>query len=256
MRKITVILLLLAIILAVVGCSGKMPPNTVYSAEDMKGKNIGYVTGTPATVYAAGYGTMHAYQSGETMLVDLKNGVIDCVVMEDGAAKAAMKKVPGLKALKEPLVKDDFHFAIAKENPDLTEVVNAALKTLGDSGVLEKIINGYKTADGYRYKTAEDADLSAGTLTLALVGEFPPYSYDDGRGNTIGIDVDVARAVCDIIHVQMKITLSDKSSLVTMVQYGKADLALGSITDNEADKQLVDFSNPYTKTTQVIVVRK
>ena len=186
-------MLLLSVIPAIAGCAGKAAPNTVGAPEDMMGKTIGYVTGTPAAVYAEGYGTLQAYQSAETMLVDLKNGALDCAVMEESAAKSAIRKVSGLKILKQPLVKDDLHFAIAKENPDLTKVVNEALKTLNDSGVLGKIIDGYKTADGYRYKTPAGTELSAGTLTLAVIGGFPPYSYDDGKGNAVGIDVDIAR---------------------------------------------------------------
>jgi polar amino acid transport system substrate-binding protein len=256
MRRSTIIILSLAVILSLAGCAGKMPPNTVKSIEDMTGKNIGYVSGTPAAVYAEGYGTLHAYQSGETMLVDVKNGALDCAVMEESAAKSTIRLVPGLKTLKEPLLKDDMHFAIAKENPDLTKAVDAALKTLGDSGVIDKILKGYKSADGFRYKTPADADLSAGTLTLAVVGAFPPYAYDDGSGNIIGIDVDIARAVCDLLHVQMKITLTDRSSLVTTVQYGKADLALGGVNDTEENALQVDFSVPYAQTTQVVIVRK
>ena len=255
MRKIIMLILGLAAALSFSGCSGNAAPNAVHGPADLKGRNIGAVEGTTAKSYADTYGTLRTYQSAETMLVDLKSGVVDCAVMEQSAAKAIIGKVPGLKILGTPLVKADLCFAVAKESPDLTKAVNGALKKIADSGLLVKIVNGYKTPGGFRY-TPASVDTSAAALTLAVNGDFPPYSYDDGSGQTIGIDVDVARAVCDILHVQMKITLVPRKDLVTGVQFGKASFALGGITNNKDDAKLVDFSDSYAKTTQVIIVRR
>ncbi len=256
MKKIALAVLVLAALLGASGCGGKTAPNKVYSETDLAGKDIGVVAGSAATVYAAGYGALHAYASAETMLVDVKNDILDCAVMDEDAAKETIHKVHGLKILNEPLVKADLCFAVAKENPDLTADVNKALRTLAAEGVLESIVGGYMGKSDYVYASPPDVDRSAGTITVAFDGSFPPYSYDDGTGQLTGIDVDVARAVCDLLHVDMETAVVPRDELVTTVQYGKADLSLGGVTDNEEDAQLVDFSNAYAGCTQVIVVRK
>lgn len=257
MKKIVYITyILIFTIIMTPGCAGKTPPNTVFSADDLRGKSIGVVNGSAATVYASGYGTLHAYDSAETMLTDLKNGALDCAVMQENAAKSAIKKVSGLKILSTPLVKADFCFAIAKENPDLTKAANDALKQLEENGTLKNLMQGYVLGKGYSYKSPGNVDLSAGTLTLAVDPNFPPYAYKDAKGQYRGLDIDVAHAVCDILHVKMDIIEADRADLVITVQYGKSDISLGGLTNNETDAKLVDFSNAYTKCTEVIIVRK
>ena len=256
MKKIAAAALALVILFGASGCGGKSSPNNVYSESDLTGKSIGVVSGTVATVYASGFGTLFEYASAESMLYDVKNAILDCAVLDEDTARAAMRKVHGLTALKEPLVEAAFCFAVAKENPDLTQDVNAALAALTSEGVIESIIEGYDGLSDYVYTSPQDADLSAGSLTVAFDGSFPPYSYDDGSGTLVGIDVDIARAVCDLLHVEMVVTVVERAELCTTVQYGKSDLSLGGITNNEEDAQLVDFSAAYVTCTQVVVVRK
>jgi polar amino acid transport system substrate-binding protein len=190
------------------------------------------------------------------MLVDLKNNVIDCAVMDEAFAKSLIKKVSGLKILAEPLVESEFSFAIAKENPDLLAAVNAALKELKESGTLEKIIDGYQPGGDFRYTSPDNVDLSHGSLTLAVDAAMPPYSYYDDKEQPAGLHIDIARAVCDILHVGLNVAVVDSSELVITVQYGKADFSLGGITDSEENAKLAVFSNPYTTNTQVIVTRR
>jgi ABC-type amino acid transport substrate-binding protein len=233
-----------------------MPLNAVNSPGDMEGRQIGVVLNSAAVTFAAGKGTLHEYTAGETMLADLQNGALDCAVTDESIAKPLLSKAPGLKILSKPLFKENFCFAIAKENPDLTKDVNKALKTLNDEGTLKKIVDGYLTGSGERYTSPQNAGKSLATLTLAVDNHFPPYSYDDGSGNTVGIDIDIARAVCDVLGVDMKVAVFDKSSLITTVEFGKADLALGGLAVNDGDRKLVDFSDPYDTCSQVIVTRK
>ncbi|MEL4106174.1 transporter substrate-binding domain-containing protein [Oscillospiraceae bacterium WX1] len=255
MKKIFVLAIALFMLLGLSACS-KTPANTVFSTKDLTGKNIGVVKNSAAVVLTAGYGTQHPYDVAETMLVDLKNGGLDCAVMDETAAKAAVRKVSHVKILSQPVYEADFCFAIAKENPDLKEAVDSALQQLKKSGTLKKIIDGYSKQNGYRYTSPSNADHSVGTLTLAVGGAFAPYCYQDEKGAYVGIDIDVARAVCDILRVDMKVSETKRDNLVTIVQFGKADFSLGGVTNNENDAKLVDFSNPYTTSTQVIIVRK
>lgn len=252
--KKTQLLTLLAVCIFAWGCAGKSITNTVNTADEMKGRTIGVLKDTPAVVYADGYGTLKPYTEGETMLVDLKNGGLDCSVMEENSAKSLLSKVTGLKILSKPLVKADFCFAIAKENPDLTSAVNGALKTLTDNGTLKKIIEGYKKGN-YTYVSPDNLDVSAGTLTLAVDGKFSPYSYSDERGQITGLDIDVANAVCDLIHVKLKVITVNRADLITTVQFGKASFAMGGLFRSDDTSKLVDFSNSYSKCTMVIITR-
>jgi polar amino acid transport system substrate-binding protein len=88
-----------------------------------------------------------------------------------------------------------------------------------------------------------------------LKGDFPPYAYPDGDAYR-GIDVDVCRAVCDIIGVELEIKAFPNDELITMIRYGKADIAAGGLYPSEDSGEQCDFSVPYASCEQVILVRK
>lgn len=255
MKKPILYCILLAVLFSATGCAGKITPNTIYSENDLTGADIGIVENSSSAVFVEGYGTVHTYASPETLLFDLKNGALDCAVMEKTTAKAAMKQVRGMKILSE-LIKAKLCFAVAKENPDLREDINAALAELKDSGVLKKMISSYFGGKPYQYTSPEGIDRSKGTLTLAVDGTLRPYAFTDGNGNLVGLDIDLARAVCDYLGVDLEVTVLARADLYQTVQFGKADFSLGCIYENEAAAALVDFTDSYADCTQVIIVRR
>lgn len=256
MKRILAVALLLAAVFSLSGCASGISPNTVYSIDGMNGSDIGVIRNSVGAELTDGLGTQHVYGSAETMLVELKNGYVDCAVTFESTAKDIVKKFPGIRILDEELMEADFSFAIAKENPELTEVINDALRQLEGSGMLEQMIDGYLLNTGYTYTSPEDVDRSAGTLTLAVDINFAPYASKDDRGRIVGLDIDIARAVCDYLQIDLEVTAVDRENLVKTVQFGKADFSLGGLTNNEEDLNLVDFSDTYMTCTQVVVVRK
>lgn len=255
-KALSLFILVTAAALTLTGCGAKAPANTVLSPDGLKGRTVGVLSDTAAASYVGSAGTLKAYTSGDAMIAEVKNGALDCAVEDEAMAKTAVKHLSRLKVLSQPLYAADFRFAVAKENADLRKDVNQALAQLTEDGTLRKITDVSCRGGNYRYLSPENADHSAGTLTLAVSASFPPYSYDDGNGRISGLDIDVARAVCDILHVGLSVTVTDKDNLLTAVQIGKADFAMGGITKNDGDGQLVDFSDPYTACRQVIIVRK
>ncbi|MBR5578329.1 MAG: transporter substrate-binding domain-containing protein, partial [Lachnospiraceae bacterium] len=71
----------------------------------------------------------------------------------------------------------------------------------------------------------------------------------------VGIDADMAQAVCDILGMELKIEDMEFDVIINAVTSGKADVVVAGMTVTEDRLQSVDFSDPYTTATQVIVVR-
>ena len=89
---------------------------------------------------------------------------------------------------------------------------------------------------------------------MATNAYFPPYEYYEG-GDIVGIDADVAKAICDLLGYDLKIEDMEFNSIITAVQSGKADFGMAGMTITEDRLVNVDFSDVYTTATQVIVVR-
>ena len=91
------------------------------------------------------------------------------------------------------------------------------------------------------------------TLVMATNAEFPPYEYRDGE-NFAGIDVEIAQAIADDMGLDLVIEDMQFDSIVPAVQSGKADIGIAGMTVTEDKLQNIDFSIPYTTSTQVVIV--
>lgn len=91
------------------------------------------------------------------------------------------------------------------------------------------------------------------TLTMATNAEFPPYEYMESN-EVVGIDVDIAQAICDKLDMELVIDNIAFDSIIPAVQSGKADVGVAGMTVTEDRLQSIDFTDTYTTATQVIIV--
>ena len=118
-------------------------------------KMIGAQRGTTGYIYASdtpengGYGEDHviAYDNGATAVQALKNGQVDCVIIDNAPAQEYVKANPGLAILDGEWVTEDYAIGVAKGNTALVEAVNGALAELTADGTVQAILDKYITAD-------------------------------------------------------------------------------------------------------------
>ncbi len=274
MKKFVVTLLAGVMALGLVACGGssetsadnsaaesKVPANTVFSVDDLPGKTIGVQLGTTGDIYASDYeaegSTIERYNKGADAIQSLKQGKVDCVIIDAQPALAFVEKNPELKILEEEFALEEYAICVSKENPELTAKINDALTQLEENGTLTSIIMNYigdETKGTLPYESPADVDRSNGTLVMATNAAFEPYEFYDNQ-EIVGIDVDMAQAVCDILGMELKIEDMEFDSIINAVTSGKADIGVAGMTVTEDRLKNVDFSDPYTTATQVIVVR-
>lgn len=236
----------------------------VESIDDLAGKKIGVQLGTTGDTYVtdeyegddAGTKIERFNKANDTVMA-LKQGKIDCVVIDSEPAKKFVDKNDDLKLIDNVFDKEEYAICISKDNTDLTKEFNDALKELKDDGTLDSIRDNYIGDDAGKtpYETPKDADHSKGTLTMATNATFQPYEYYDGD-NIVGIDVDIAQAICDKIGYDLKVEDMEFDAIVNAVKSGKADFGAAGMTVTEDRKKSIDFTDPYTTAEQVIIVQK
>lgn len=127
----------------------------IKSIDDLEGKKIGAQQGTTGYIYASdtpengGYGeeNVTGYQNGALAVEALKGGKVDCVIIDNEPAKAYVAANEGLKILDTEYVTEDYAICFAKENTELQEKVNDALKELIEDGSVKKVVDKYIKAD-------------------------------------------------------------------------------------------------------------
>ncbi|MGE4548522.1 MAG: transporter substrate-binding domain-containing protein [Intestinibacillus sp.] len=124
--------------------------NTVKSV-DLTGLKIGVQTGTTGDLYCSsdpedgGYGedAVQRYDNGALAVAALKNGQVDCVVIDNEPAKSFVAANSGLKILDTAYTVEDYAAAVKKGNTELLDKVNGALAELKEDGAIDSIIAKY-----------------------------------------------------------------------------------------------------------------
>lgn len=234
----------------------------IQSVDDLEGKRIGVQIGTTGDFFVSDYegdeaGTViERYNKGADAVQALKQGKIDCVVIDEQPAIKFVEQNGGLAILEEEFAVEDYAFVIAKENEELLAKVNEALIQLKDEGVIDAIMKNYVGAESevgkYPYEKA-DIERTNGTLVVATNAEFPPYEYY-AEGEIVGIDIDIIQAVCDKLGMDMRIEDMAFDSIIAAVSTGKVDLGASGFTVTEERKKNINFSDTYTTSRQVVIV--
>ena len=77
----------------------------------------------------------------------LKTGKVDCVIIDNQPAKAYVAANEGLVILDTQYAVEDYAIAVALENKELLDKINAALKELIDDGTVKTIVDKYIPAE-------------------------------------------------------------------------------------------------------------
>ena len=243
-------------------CGTKQAENTVFSVDDLSGKKIGVQLGTTGDTLVSDYETdgsnttVERFNKGNDAIQALKQGKIDAVVIDAQPAQSFVAANSDLMILPEEFANEDYAIAIAKGNSSLTSSINDALNTLKANGTLDAILNNYigENIGQTPYTSPENVNRSNGTLVMATNAYFQPYEYYE-NGTIVGIDVDVATAICDTLGMTLKVEDMEFDSIITAVSSGKADVGIAGMTVTPERQKNIDFSDSYTTSQQVIVVR-
>lgn len=83
------------------------------------------------------------------------------------------------------------------------------------------------------------------TLTVAMELAYPPFETKDVDGNPSGVSVDFMNDFGKAYGYDINIVNSSFDGLIPMVQTGKADAVMSSLTITDQRKQSVAFTEPY-----------
>jgi polar amino acid transport system substrate-binding protein len=90
-----------------------------------------------------GLATVERYPKGADAVMALNTGKIDCVIIDNEPAKVFVSQNSGLKILDTEYVVEDYAIAVNKNNTELLEKIDTALKALIEDGTVQKIIDKY-----------------------------------------------------------------------------------------------------------------
>ena len=97
----------------------------------------------------------------------------------------------------------------------------------------------------------------AETLKMGTNATFPPYEfYDDETGEIVGIDAEVAAAICEKLGCELEIVDMDFDAIIPAITTGKIDFGMAGMTVTEERLQSVDFTTSYATGIQSVIVKE
>ncbi|MDD3173318.1 MAG: transporter substrate-binding domain-containing protein [Herbinix sp.] len=94
-----------------------------------------------------------------------------------------------------------------------------------------------------------------GELIVGTEAGFAPYEFLEGD-QVVGIDMDIAQAIADAMGKELVIKNMDFDGALMAVQNGTIDLVAAGVSIDADRQKVMDFSDPYVDSTEVVVVNK
>lgn len=113
---------------------------------DLEGKKIGVqinTTGDTQVTEEFGDDAVDRFQNGALAVESLKNGKVDCVVIDGEVAKALVEANEGLEIIADAYSIEEYAIALKKGNTELLDKINAALEQLLEDGTIDTIMDKY-----------------------------------------------------------------------------------------------------------------
>ena len=257
MKKISIAVAAVAL-LALAGCSKSKV--VINGKADLEGKKIGVQAGTTGEWFVEENipgAQIASFKSGIDAALDLKNGAIDCVVLDELPAQEIVKRNPSLKIVRDPFFaenKEEYAIAVKKGNSALLGKINDTINNMKKNGDYEKLVNAFMPADGNIQIPASEAT-SGEKVILGTNAAFPPFEYVEGK-NIVGFDITMGEKIAKNAGMKLEVMDMAFDSLIPALQAGTIDFIAAGMSVTEERKKNVDFSVPYFASEQVIIVRK
>jgi len=93
-------------------------------------------------------------------------------------------------------------------------------------------------------------------LHMATSADFPPFEFITPAGEFDGFDIHMARAIADILDMELVIHDMEFIASIASTQTGNTDITIAALSITDDRRQQVNFSIPYFETTLVIIVQQ
>ena len=233
----------------------------ITSIEDLADLKIGVQTGTTGDLQATDAVNsdtqMNRFNTGADAVQALKNGKVDCVVIDSQPAEKFVELNDDLKIVDGIFDTEEYAICLKKGNTELRDAINGALSQLKEDGTIDAIMSNYigDEVGQHPYESPADVDRSKGTLTMATNAFFEPWEYYEGS-DIVGIDADIAQAICDKLGYELAIEDMAFDTILVAVDSGKADFGMAGMTVTPDREESVEFTDTYADASQVVIVKK
>lgn len=257
MKKVVFSLLAISV-LAFAGCSKKNQVS-IQSEKDLIGKTVGCQAGTTGETYLnedVEDVKIKSFKTGIDAAMDLMNGGLDAVVLDEIPAKEIVSKNSSkLAIVNAKFSSEEYAIAVRKGDSALLDSINKTIRNMKADGTYDKLLASFIPADGQILIPDEIITAGSKILKMGTNAAFPPFEYIESS-EPIGFDITLGQMIARDYQAKLQVVNMEFDSLIAALQSGAIDFIASGMTATEERRKNVDFSDSYFSTNQVIIVRK
>ena len=125
-----------------------------------------------------------------------------------------------------------------------------ALRVIALALVLMMVLAAAATAE-----TALENVKAAGKLVVGTEATYPPYEYLDDNAQMAGCDIWLAQKIADALGVELEMRDMSFDGIIPAVISGQIDMGLAAFTVTPERAEVIDFSNQYELSNQLLIVK-
>lgn len=256
-----------AVVLSVVGCSGREAggdaptvPAVIRTAADLKGRRVAHMSSDfhrrelralqPDVVF-------EPYSEYAFAVESLRNGKIDGISLGRTYADIWMAKFPGEFLVAFEYADDVCCFLLPKHSP-FKPKLDAELRRMNASGETAAIIgrwsDGAKSGRPPAMPTFPPSPEGAPEIRVACAAQAEPWCFV-ADGGLAGADVEILRTAAHRLGMRLKPKIFSWGGMVDCVNAGRCEIANGGIYTAGLSFPTVDASEKYADERMCILVR-
>lgn len=224
-------------------------PDPINDMSDLNGRRVGVLVGTILDEVAEksiDYVSIEYYDDYESMEKDVLSGKIDALFGDGPVVRARAADNPRLKVLDGMLEPNFYGFAFNKRDRALRNSVDALIREYLADGTVSRLVDKWTTGPEQDRKAPRlSRDSTGNALRMGVSGVLPPFSYLDGQGNAIGVDIEIADMIAKRLNRPLEVVVMDFAQLIPTLLSGKVDMIGGSVTITPERSAIIDFTRGY-----------
>ncbi len=186
--------------------------------------------------------TKVTYNSTSDVVLAVENKKADAGILDEFEFNSYIGTGRSIKQKEKCEYSIDYCAYFNLENENLQNVFNQAIKELKDKGTIEKIINVH--LKGVEFTSSKNNNKN-GTLTMLCDPNFENRVYTNDDGDIVGLDVDIAREICNYIGYDLEILTMDFDELFIKLEDGEGDFIISACEVNEQRAEYYLLSDTY-----------
>ncbi len=186
--------------------------------------------------------TKVTYNSSSDVILAVENKKAAYGILDEFELTSYIQAGRNIKQKEKCKYSIDYCACFSIHNETLQNSFNRAIKELNENGTIEKIKNAHLKGECF---TSDKINNENGTLTMLCDSYFENRVYTDDNGDIVGLDVDIAREICNYLGFGLEIVSADFDELFVKMEDGEGDFIISSCEFNDERAEYYLLSDTY-----------